>query len=277
MLLSLCGLALATHVTTFDLDPLYTKAPFSGLESLVVEPATAQAQLQPMAATDLKTLEKLDSVAAPGSRTLAFTNPASNWAEVSVNALPIGIIGPYATMSLAGLRPGSYHVSLKFPTGFVRDFAVRVLPRPAVAPTSPLQVVLGIDRIEVNHRVEFDFDSADLLPFSAPILDAVAKILVDNPDVELLRIEGHTDAQGSTEYNQKLSEQRAAAVKAALVQKGIVAERLSSVGFGESKLLDTADTEDAAEKNRRVEFVVERRAAPVEPVVKPGKKAKKGK
>lgn len=275
MLLSLLGVAAATHVTTFDLDPTYTKAPFSGLESLVVEPAAALAQLKPIAGVMLPTAERTDNEVAAGERTLAFTNPGNNWAEVAINELPLGIIGPYAQMKLQGLRPGDYRVTLKYPTGFVRDFAIRVLPKAPGAPTTPLEISLGEDRIAVNHRVEFGFDSAELLSFSQPILAGVAKVLAEHPEVELLRVEGHTDAQGSDEYNQKLSEQRAASVVAALVKLGVAPERLHAVGFGESKPQVAADTEEAWEKNRRVEFVVERRTPPPPP--EPVKGKKKGK
>jgi outer membrane protein OmpA-like peptidoglycan-associated protein len=67
-------------------------------------------------------------------------------------------------------------------------------------------------------------------------------------------IAGHTDSQGATSYNQKLSEQRAAAVVTYLVGKGIAADRLSSVGFGEDQPIATNKTRAGRAQNRRVEI-----------------------
>jgi outer membrane protein OmpA-like peptidoglycan-associated protein len=66
-------------------------------------------------------------------------------------------------------------------------------------------------------------------------------------------IEGHTDSDGSNLLNQTLSENRAAAVKNYLIEKGISTERLRSTGFGETKPLDTNKTAKGKTNNRRVE------------------------
>jgi len=70
-----------------------------------------------------------------------------------------------------------------------------------------------------------------------------------------LSIEGHTDSDGSSESNLKLSEQRAKAVVDAIVKGGIGKSRLSSTGFGEEKPIADNNTEEGKAKNRRVEFI----------------------
>jgi outer membrane protein OmpA-like peptidoglycan-associated protein len=101
--------------------------------------------------------------------------------------------------------------------------------------------------------VQFEFDSATLLPAAQEQLDALAEGIKRLPAARAVVIEGHTDASGSDEYNQMLSRRRAAAVKRYLVQThGIDAHRLHDVGRGELRPVDGLDP-NAAE-NRRVEF-----------------------
>jgi OOP family OmpA-OmpF porin len=78
-------------------------------------------------------------------------------------------------------------------------------------------------------------------------------MLNENPGVKV-QINAHTDDQGSDLYNNKLSENRAKSVIDYLALKGIVKERLKSVGFGEKKPIATNETEEGRAQNRRVEF-----------------------
>lgn len=108
--------------------------------------------------------------------------------------------------------------------------------------------------------IDFEFDSAKLKARSLHVLDAVAQALVDNPDIELVEVGGHTDERGSAAYNLDLSNRRAAAVVAYLVDRGIAANRLGARGYGLTRPLDRSHTEAAWAKNRRVEFVIQQRA-----------------
>lgn len=101
----------------------------------------------------------------------------------------------------------------------------------------------------------FATDKADILPSSEPELLRLYTILSENPDVRIL-ITGHTDSQGSDMYNQVLSEKRAASVKAEMVKRGIAAERMDTDGKGESEPIDTNDTEEGRQNNRRVQITV---------------------
>jgi len=96
----------------------------------------------------------------------------------------------------------------------------------------------------------FDFDSADLKPGAYSELDRVASVLNEFPQTTI-RVEGHTDASGSADYNQKLSERRAQSVKNALVQRGVDSQRIDAVGYGKSQIISS---DDAA--NRRVVIVI---------------------
>ncbi|HUT76592.1 MAG TPA: OmpA family protein [Polyangia bacterium] len=109
--------------------------------------------------------------------------------------------------------------------------------------------------IRINQTIHFAYNKAKIMKDSFPILATVAQVLADNPEITL-SIEGHTDSRGSDKYNKKLSANRAKAVMEHLVKKGgIEKRRLSSVGFGEEKPVDSNLTEDGRAANRRVEFV----------------------
>lgn len=108
--------------------------------------------------------------------------------------------------------------------------------------------------------VNFKFDSSAIEPSSSEILDRAVATLNGTHDVAL-RIEGHCDSTGSDAYNLKLSERRARAVQAYLVQHGVAAERLSTVGRGEAQPIASNETEEGRYQNRRVEFHVVGEAA----------------
>lgn len=99
-------------------------------------------------------------------------------------------------------------------------------------------------------EVLFDFDSAVLKPGGQAELARVARVLNRYPQT-LIRVEGHTDATGSETYNQQLSQRRADAVKTALVSEGVRAERIETIGFGESRPVSSDNAE-----NRRVSIVI---------------------
>jgi outer membrane protein OmpA-like peptidoglycan-associated protein len=107
--------------------------------------------------------------------------------------------------------------------------------------------------------IEFEFDKAIIRPESFKVLDAVAKALVDNPDIQLVEVQGHTDEQGPSDYNLDLSQQRAAAVVDYLVGQGIDRARLTAHGYGESQPIDPSHTQAAYRKNRRVVFQIKGR------------------
>ncbi|WP_430815653.1 OmpA family protein [Carboxylicivirga sp. RSCT41] len=106
----------------------------------------------------------------------------------------------------------------------------------------------------ITNGIRFDVGKATLRPESMGVINQIYKLMNEHADLSF-SVEGHTDSDGNDASNQKLSEERAAAVKNTLVGKGIAAERLSTSGFGESKPIDTNSTPEGKANNRRVEFI----------------------
>ncbi len=103
--------------------------------------------------------------------------------------------------------------------------------------------------------VLFDVNSDRILPESTPTLDEIGDMLQEHAELRIV-IEGHTDATGEADSNQELSERRAQAVRRFLIEHyGIDADRLVAEGFGESKPVDSNDTPEGRQNNRRVELV----------------------
>lgn len=104
--------------------------------------------------------------------------------------------------------------------------------------------------------IQFETGRALIKKVSFPIMDAITKVMVDNPSYKLI-IGGHTDNVGSDQTNITLSKNRADAVANYLITKGIDPLRISSTGYGETSPVDTNDTAAGRTRNRRVEFKVE--------------------
>jgi OOP family OmpA-OmpF porin len=119
-------------------------------------------------------------------------------------------------------------------------------------------------KITILERVEFETDSAKLLPESDSVLNAVLTVLQDHPEITKLSIEGHTDNRGSVAHNLRLSKRRAASVLDWLTSRGIDEGRVQSQGFGLARPIDTNATEEGRQNNRRVEFrILEKAGKPV--------------
>ena len=107
----------------------------------------------------------------------------------------------------------------------------------------------------VGAKVPFQLNKADLGVLVTTVLDIVAGIMEKYPNTNFI-IEGHTDTSGPKVFNQNLSEKRASSVKEYLVKKGISADRLSTVGYGEDRPSTSNKTRKGRVSNRRVEFKV---------------------
>ncbi|HJL15947.1 MAG TPA: OmpA family protein [Sandaracinaceae bacterium LLY-WYZ-13_1] len=119
----------------------------------------------------------------------------------------------------------------------------------------PPDVHVEEDRIRIDRKIHFAFDSDEILDDSTEILDHIAETLDNHPEITAVRVIGHTDAAGGHAHNQDLSERRAAAVVRALRQRG-VSQTLESRGVGETEPLCQEDTDECHARNRRVEFVI---------------------
>jgi outer membrane protein OmpA-like peptidoglycan-associated protein len=117
-------------------------------------------------------------------------------------------------------------------------------------------VIIGLGQLEILEKVYFKTGSHKLQKRSFALLDNVAEVLNAHPEIELIRVEGHTDSTGKLKYNMRLSKMRATTVVRYLVGRGNVAkERLIPEGFGPTRpLVADAKTREELAQNRRVEF-----------------------
>ena len=101
--------------------------------------------------------------------------------------------------------------------------------------------------------VYFDYDSYSIRAEFQPLIEANARLLTANPK-RTVTLQGHTDSRGGREYNLALGQKRAEAVRRALSLLGVRDNQMEAVSFGKEKPAVAGDTEDAMEKNRRVEI-----------------------
>ena len=120
-----------------------------------------------------------------------------------------------------------------------------------------VDVVRQGDNITLNMPggVTFDFDKATVKPEFQPVLDNVAATLVQYNQT-VIEVAGHTDNVGSDQYNQGLSQRRANAVSQYLSSRGVLTQRMITVGAGESRPIATNDTDAGRAQNRRVEVTL---------------------
>ncbi len=117
-------------------------------------------------------------------------------------------------------------------------------------------VVVTDSRIEIKEMIQFETDSDKIMGTeSFQILDIVAQVLKGNTAVRV-SIEGHTDNKGNADHNRELSKRRAESVKKYLVDKGVGADRLETVGWGPDKPIADNKHSEGRKKNRRVEFMI---------------------
>ncbi len=119
------------------------------------------------------------------------------------------------------------------------DDRLAVVTEAGIAILQPILFRSGSDRIE---------------PASLPIVEKVAGLLLENPSITSLRVEGHTDNKGDPDRNVRLSQRRATAVMKALIDRGVPADRLEAQGYGDSRPVASNRTDEGRARNRRIEF-----------------------
>lgn len=116
-------------------------------------------------------------------------------------------------------------------------------------------VVVEKKEIKIKQQVLFETGRARILPASSGLLQEVADVIVHNPQIGRIQIQGHTDNVGDKTFNMDLSAARAQSVKDYLVRLGVDPARLETKGFGDTKPVAANATENGRAKNRRVQFV----------------------
>lgn len=131
---------------------------------------------------------------------------------------------------------------------------------PKTAAFQEVEKNIELKQLQVGNKIVlrnifFDTDKATLRPESTYELERLIKLMTDVPTLKI-ELGGHTDSQGSDDYNQDLSERRAKAVVDYLTQKGVAADRLKWAGYGEKDPMATNETKEGRQLNRRTEFKV---------------------
>jgi len=131
----------------------------------------------------------------------------------------------------------------------IADFVLKAEPPRRVT-------LLRKRRIEVKTAIHFEADRWRVLADSYLVLDEVADVLLRNPQIGQLRVEGHTDDVGDAAANKLLSENRARAIVDYLIGHGVDASRLQAVGYGQERPIASIKTNAGRTRNRRVDFVI---------------------
>jgi outer membrane protein OmpA-like peptidoglycan-associated protein len=126
----------------------------------------------------------------------------------------------------------------------------------ALSDGCPKTVWVTSTEVRISERVEFKYDSAELLPEALRILDGVVRVLLANPQLGRIEVQGHTDDIGPDEYNDWLSDERAKSVVTYMLSQGLPRSRLVPRGYGERVPLAANRTVAGRGGNRRVQFVI---------------------
>jgi OOP family OmpA-OmpF porin len=187
----------------------------------------------------------------------AYANVTPNLQDGQGNAVKDGqgacvVTSGQVLPECAGARPAP--TPAPAPAAPARPAPPAVAPPPA-APAPPARPAPASVRQAVVIQADalFDFDKSVLRPDGKKAIDdALAKL--KGVDLEMVIATGHTDSIGTPQYNQRLSERRAAAVKDYLVSKGTPASKVTTIGKGESQPVATNKTAEGRQKNRRVDI-----------------------
>jgi outer membrane protein OmpA-like peptidoglycan-associated protein len=169
----------------------------------------------------------------------------------------------------ATLSPGSWRAIARAADGRALAGEVQLTfdlgdePRPKTIELHPTRAVMAGEVVTVTDTVPFEFGKATLSLDAGPIVEEIARLLLSQPDLVRIEVQGHTDNVGGVPFNQALSQARADAVLRALVARGVAAEKLSATGFGPTRPIAPNATEEGRAANRRVQLVIVERAAPV--------------
>jgi len=192
----------------------------------------------------------------PAKGTLPLDNITTSYAFITVNGKKLGVVPPLARARIRDVKSGIYEVGWEVPNGFT--WTERLATRNDLEP----KVKIEGDRILLLDKVFFDSGRDTVQARSGQLLDELAEVLMEHPEIARVRVEGHTDSDGDDAFNLDLSKRRARTVVRQLILRGVDPSRVVPEGYGESR--PVAPNTDAAGKaaNRRVELKVLERTGP---------------
>ena len=189
---------------------------------------------------------------------ITVTDPLNRSLDLSADAS--------GAFSVGNVKPGNVKLSVEAAGYFTAATEVQVESRKEVQarivlnkrPTTPNVVVAGRE-VKLKKEVHFQHDSTEILPDSMGLLEELAELFKNKPEIKLAEVQGHTDNTGSAVYNQRLSQGRAQAVVDTLVRYGVSPERLVAKGYGADKPLVPNSTDANRAKNRRVQVIIQQK------------------
>jgi len=201
------------------------------------------------------TLTATPSAIAPGQQVVL------NWRTTDATDVSIDGIGPVETAGTKSVTPTEstdYHLVAHGPGGST-DATARVTVTAASA--GPVNTGEGmVDDATFHTNVQdvfFDYDAYDVRPDEQPVISKDVAFLSAHPTLKIV-VGGYCDDRGSTEYNLALGENRANAVKQALISAGVAANRIRTVSYGKEKQFCTEENEQCWQQNRRAGFSIDR-------------------
>lgn len=190
--------------------------------------------------------------------------------KVKGRGLPVDAAGQFNGQ----VKPGKFMVAVKAQGYLTKGRSIELkndekLNMEFVLVKRPKKVLAKLrgKKIEILDKVFFAKGKSEILSKSFPLLDTIASILAENPQVKKVRVEGHTDDTGKLRLNMELSQARAQAVRDYLVKGGVSANRLQAKGFGPGEPLVPNSTRRNRKLNRRVEFNIVSTDTPKTPTV----------
>jgi peptidoglycan-associated lipoprotein len=195
-----------------------------------------------------------DTIQTGQSATLTWQT--SNATDVSIDG--IGAVQPSGSQQVSPSDSATYHLTAKGAGGSQEASTRLTVTQPPPPPPTQAPTTTEADLFAQSIKdVYFDYDKADVRPDQQASVQADAQFLNQHSGITFT-IEGHCDERGSTEYNLALGDQRASAVKSALIAAGVNASRIKTISYGKEKPFCSESNEACWQQNRRGHFVYQK-------------------